>query len=58
MERRGKELATGEIDRERVRARDGELLKMELASVVKTAVGRRINYFDISRDPSLRITFL
>ena len=40
--------------RERVCARDGELLKMELASVVKMV----INYFEISREPSLRITFL
>jgi hypothetical protein len=24
---------------------------------VKTAVGRRINYFDISRDPNIWITF-
>ena len=44
-------------DRESVCARDGEWLKMELVSVVKMAVGRRINYFDISRDPSIRITF-
>jgi hypothetical protein len=44
-------------DRERVCVRDGELLKMELASVLKTAVGRRINYFGISREPNIRITF-
>ena len=44
-------------ERERECSRDGEWLKMELAFVVKTAVGRRINYFEISRDPSIRITF-
>ncbi len=26
---------------------------MELASVVKAAVGRRINYFEISREPNV-----
>jgi len=45
-------------DRERVCVRDGEWLKTELESVVKTAVGRRINYFEISREPNIRITFL
>jgi hypothetical protein len=44
-------------DRERVCARDGEQLKTELASIVKMAIGRRINYFEISREPRLRITF-
>jgi hypothetical protein len=44
-------------DREREWARDGESLKMELASVLKTAVGRRINYFGISREPNIRIMF-
>ncbi len=43
--------------RERECARDGEWLKMELVSVVKTTVGRRINYFEISRSPNIRITF-
>ncbi len=38
-------------------ARDREWLKMELASVVKTAIGRRMNYFEISRNPNLRIMF-
>ncbi len=56
MERRVKGLGAGEIEREC--ARDGEWLKMELASVVKTAVGRRINYFEISREPNVWITFL
>ena len=46
--KKGKQ-ASCQRDRERVCARDGESLKMELASVVKTAVGRRINYFGISR---------
>ncbi len=45
-------------DRERECVRDRESLKMELASIVKMAVGRRINYIEISRDPSVRITFL
>jgi hypothetical protein len=44
-------------DRERERARDREWLKMELASVVKIAIGRRINYFEISRNPNVRIMF-
>ncbi len=57
MERRGKGLAAGETERERVCARDRELLKMELASVLKTTVGRRINYFGISREPNIRIMF-
>ncbi len=39
------EKASCRRDRERVCARDGEWLKMELASVVKMAVGRTINYF-------------
>ncbi len=30
---------------------------MELVSILKTAVGRRINYFRISREPNIRITF-
>jgi hypothetical protein len=55
MERRGKGLAAGESEREC--ARDGESLKMELASVLKIAVGRRIYYFGISREPNIRITF-
>jgi hypothetical protein len=40
MERRGKGLAAGETERERVCVRDRRWLKMELASVVKTAVGK------------------
>ncbi len=38
-------------------ARDREWPKMELASVVKMAVGRGINYFEISRSSNIRITF-
>ena len=52
MERRGKGLAARETEREC--ARDGELLKMELAFILKTAVGRRINYFGISREPNIK----
>ncbi len=44
-ERRGKGQAAGETERECVR--DREWLKMELVSVVKTAVGRMMNYFGI-----------
>jgi hypothetical protein len=54
-ERRGKGLAAGETERERVCER--QRMKMELASVVKMAVGRRINYFEFSREPNIRITF-
>jgi hypothetical protein len=49
--------ASGQRDRERVCVREGEWLKMELASVVKTVVGRRINYFKISGNSNVRITF-
>ncbi len=49
------ERASCRRDRERECVRDGESLKMELASVLKTAVGRRINYFGISREPNVRI---
>jgi hypothetical protein len=42
-------------DRERVSARDGALLKMELASVLKTAVGERINYFESSENQHIKI---
>ncbi len=44
-------------DRERVCASDGEWLKTELASTVKMVVGRRINYFEISGNSNIRITF-
>ncbi len=50
--------ASCQRDRERECARDGEWLKMELASIVKMATGGRINYFEISRDPNVRIMFL
>jgi hypothetical protein len=51
------ERASCRRDRERSCARDRECLKTELASVVKTAVGRKIIYFEISRDARVRITF-
>ncbi len=54
-ERRGKGLAPGET--ERVCVRDGELLKMELASILKMAVGRGINYFESSENQHIKITF-
>jgi hypothetical protein len=44
-------------DRERVCARDGAGLKTELASVIKTVVGRRISYFEISGNSNVRTTF-
>jgi hypothetical protein len=50
--------ASCQRDRERKCARDGAWLKTELASVVKTAVGRRISYFDMSGNSNVRITFL
>jgi hypothetical protein len=45
----GKKGKAASCRRHRVRecARDGEWLKTELVSVVKTAIGRRIDYFDI-----------
>ncbi len=46
-----------ERQRERVCARDGVLLKMWLASVLKTAVGERINYFESSENQHIKITF-
>jgi hypothetical protein len=55
MERRGKGLAPGETEREC--ARDGELLKMWLASVLKTAVGRSMKYFEGSENQHIKITF-
>jgi hypothetical protein len=54
--KKGKQ-ASCQRDTERVCVRDGESLKMELASVVKTAVGRRMNYFGISREPNVRTAF-
>jgi hypothetical protein len=49
--------ASCQRDRERVCARDGEWLKMELASVIKMAIGRRINYFGITENSKVGITF-
>jgi hypothetical protein len=42
MERRRKGLAAGERQRERECVRDGEWLKIELASIVKLAVRERL----------------
>jgi len=58
-ERRGKGLAPRETEREResVCVRDGESLKMRLASVLKMAIGRRINYFESSENQHIKITF-
>jgi hypothetical protein len=55
MVRRGKGLASRETERECVR--EGESLKMRLASVLKMAVGRRINYFESSENQHIKITF-
>jgi len=44
MERRGKGLTAGETERECVR--DGEWLKMEVALVVKTGVGKNGPFWD------------
>jgi hypothetical protein len=49
--------ASCQRDRARVCARDGEWLKMELASIVKMVVGRRINYFEISGNSNVGIMF-
>ncbi len=49
--------ASARRDRERVCARDGALLKMWLASVLKTAVGRRINYIESSENQHIKIMF-
>jgi hypothetical protein len=54
MERRGKGLAPGET----VCARDRMLLKLRLASVLKIAIGRRINYFETSENQHIKNTFL
>jgi hypothetical protein len=51
------ERASCQRDRESVCVRDGEWLKTELASIEKTAIGRRIIYSEISRDARVRITF-
>ncbi len=47
--KRGKRASTRR-DRERVCVSDGESLKMELVSVLKTAIGRKINYFESSEN--------
>ena len=55
--RKKRKRASARRDRERVCARDKALLKMWLASVPKTAVGRRINYFESSENQHIKITF-
>jgi hypothetical protein len=56
MERRGKGLAPGETERERVC--EGQRVAENGVGVhCKMAVGRRINYFGISREPDVKITF-
>jgi hypothetical protein len=47
----------GKRARERECVRDGESLKMGLASVLKMAVGRRIHYFESSENQHIKITF-
>jgi hypothetical protein len=56
--KKGKRASWLKRQRESVCARDGEWLKMELASIVKTAVGRGVDYFEISRNSNIRIMFL
>ncbi len=46
-----------ERQRERKCVRDRESPKMELASVLKTAVGRRINYFENSENQTQGLHF-
>jgi hypothetical protein len=49
--------ASAQRDRERVCARDGALLKLRLASVLKMPVGRRMNYFETSENQHIKIMF-
>jgi len=49
-------MASTRRERERECVRDRESLKMELESVLKTAVGRRINYFESSENQHIKIT--
>ncbi len=42
---------------ERVCARDGSLLKLRLVSVLKMAVGRKINYFETSENQHIKNMF-
>jgi hypothetical protein len=51
----GKRLAVRETERESVCVRDRESLKMEVASVVKMAIGKT-DHFGISLDQDGRIT--
>ncbi len=51
-------MARAQRDRERESVCERqESLKMDLASVLKTTVGRRINYFESSENQHIKITF-
>ncbi len=50
LNRKKEKRASAQRDREGECVRDGESLKMGLASVLKIAIGRRINYFEISEN--------
>jgi hypothetical protein len=56
MERRGKGLAARETERERMCERQ-KVAKNGVGVCRKMAVGRKINYFGISREPNIRIMF-
>jgi hypothetical protein len=56
MERRGKGQAAGETERECVCERRS-MAKNRVSVHRKTAVGRRISYFEISGNSNVRITF-
>ncbi len=56
MDRRGKGLAAGETERESVCERR-RVAENGVGVHCKMAVGRRMNYFGISREPTVRITF-
>jgi hypothetical protein len=57
LEQKEGEKASAQRDQERVCVRDRALLKMWLASVLKMAIGRRINYFESSENQHIKITF-
>ncbi len=56
MERRGKGLAARETERESVCERR-RVAENEAGVCRKMAIGRRINYFGISREPNIKIMF-
>ncbi len=58
MERREKGLAPRETERERESVCEGWRVAENGVGVhCKTAIGRRMNYFGISREPDVRIAF-